>query len=107
MSEPAPIQPDRAALLRACEIMGGQAAMAAALGLADRRTVWPWFNTEGRRVPEEYCAELERLTSLRGQPVLSDELRPDVRWARVVDASWPNAHGRPCVDVARPAAQAA
>lgn len=97
----------RAALLRACDLLGGQAAMAEALGIEDRRTVWPWMNLAGRRVPQEYCPDLERLTYAVGQPVLCEALRPDLRWVRVTDPNWPHGQGRPCVDVARQVKQAA
>lgn len=66
----------KAALLRAAEQLGGQAALASALGFSDRRSVWPWFNTD-RRVPAEHCPSIERAT---GGRVRCEELRPDVPW---------------------------
>ena len=33
-----------------------------------------------------------------------DQLRPDVRWARIADPTWPHPGGRPTIDVAGPAA---
>lgn len=38
---------------------------------------------------------------------LAQELRPDVRWQRVADATWPHPAGRPCIDVAAPQREAA
>lgn len=70
---------ERAALQRAADILGGQAALAFACGYDDRRHVWPWFNT-ARRVPAEKCPVIERATSERGSPVRCEELRPDVPW---------------------------
>ena len=74
-----PLTPERRALLRAAEILGGQSALASACGYPDRRHVWPWFNTD-RRVPAEKCPAIERATREKGQPVLCEELRPDVAW---------------------------
>ena len=57
--------------------------------------------------------------TLRPRPLLAESwravdpltwefsLRPDVRWARVPDAGWPHPDGRPCIDVAAPAEEAA
>lgn len=70
---------EKAALHRAAEVLGGQAAVAAALGYDDRRHVWPWFNTD-RKFPAEHCPALERATRAAGKPVLCEELRPDVAW---------------------------
>jgi DNA-binding transcriptional regulator YdaS (Cro superfamily) len=68
--------PEKAALHRAKQILGGQAALAAACGFPDRRHVWPWFNTE-RKVPAEHCPAIERATN---GAVRCEELRPDVEW---------------------------
>jgi DNA-binding transcriptional regulator YdaS (Cro superfamily) len=76
--------PEKAALRRAAERLGGQAALASALGFANRTAVWPWFNT-ARRVPAEYCPTIERLTRERAkcpeEVVTCEELRPDVQWS--------------------------
>lgn len=72
--------PEKQALRRAAEVIGGQAALATALGFNDRRNVWPWFNDPRRRVPAEHCPAIERATRERGAPVLCEELRPDVAW---------------------------
>lgn len=71
--------PEKLALQRAADILGGQAAIAAVCGYSDRRAVWPWFNTD-RRVPPEKCLNIERATRERGEPVLCEDLRPDVEW---------------------------
>ena len=71
------ISPEKQALRRAADLLGGQAALAARLGFANRTGVWPWFNTE-RRVPAEYCPAIEAAT---GGEVKCEELRPDVAWS--------------------------
>ncbi len=76
---PMQITPEKAALIRATEILGGQAALASVLNYEDRRHVWPWLNTD-RRFPPEHCPLVERATRDKGQPVLCEELRPDVAW---------------------------
>lgn len=76
--------PEKAALIRAAEVVGGQAALASAIGFTDRRHVWPWFNTD-RRVPAEHCPAIERATRERGSPVLCEELRPDIPWSVLRD----------------------
>lgn len=49
-----------------------------------------------RRVPSARCPEIERLTD--GQiPV--ELLRPDLRWHRKPQRSWPHPKGRPLLDV--------
>lgn len=67
------------ALRRAAKVLGGQAALAVAIGYSDRRHVWPWFNTD-RQIPAEHCPAIERATRELGQVVTCEELRPDVPW---------------------------
>lgn len=74
------LSPEKAALQRAANILGGQAAMASVLGYSDRRGVWAWFNTD-RRFPAEHCPAIEKATRERGEVVRCEELRPDVSWA--------------------------
>lgn len=74
-----PLAAEKAALTRAAKVLGGQAALAAAIGFSDRRHVWPWFNTD-RRIPAEHCPAIERATRAAGEPVTCEELRPDVAW---------------------------
>lgn len=68
--------PEKQALHRAAEIVGGMASLARLLGYADRRNVWPWFHTD-RRFPAEHCPLIESAT---GGQVRCEDLRPDVRW---------------------------
>ena len=72
---------EKAALQRAADVLGGQAALASACGYPDRRHVWPWFNTD-RRVPAEKCPAIEQATLAKGadKVVRCEELRPDVQW---------------------------
>lgn len=72
--------PEKAALAKAAQVLGGQAALAVACGFPDRRHVWPWFNTD-RKVPAERCPSIEAATREKGTPVLCEELRPDVNWS--------------------------
>lgn len=74
------LPPEKQALYRAAEVLGGQAALATILGYSDRRNVTPWFST-GRAFPAEHCPAIERATRLRGKPVTCEELRPGVDWA--------------------------
>jgi DNA-binding transcriptional regulator YdaS (Cro superfamily) len=53
--------------------------MASALGVK-QPTISEWLRGD-RRVPAERCPEIERATRDRGQPVLCEELRPDVAWS--------------------------
>jgi DNA-binding transcriptional regulator YdaS (Cro superfamily) len=72
--------PEKAALHRAARVLGGQAALASLLGYADRRGVWPYFNTD-RRFPAEHCPAVERATRAKGEVVTCEELCPGVDWA--------------------------
>jgi DNA-binding transcriptional regulator YdaS (Cro superfamily) len=87
--------PEKDALRRAADILGGQAALASVLGYSDRRGVWPYFHTD-RQFPAEHCPKVEQVTRERGQPVLCEELRPDVPWSvlREQSADWDGAERR-------------
>jgi DNA-binding transcriptional regulator YdaS (Cro superfamily) len=80
------LTPERAALKRAADILGGQSALASALGYSDRRNVTPWFKSDGPRFPAEHCPTLERATREAPphpdglKPVTCEELRSDVPW---------------------------
>lgn len=53
-------------------------------------------------------APLERYPAIElalGGAVTCEQLRPDVRWLRLPDPTWPHAAGRPVIDVARPVAE--
>lgn len=74
---------------------GGITKLAAALG----ESVQAVTNWRVRRAPSDRCPNIEQATAGR---VTCESLRPDVRWARVPDPSWPHPEGRPCIDVAAP-----
>lgn len=74
--------------------LGGPTAVARMCGVK-APSVLQW-----KAVPPERCPSIERATEGRFP---CEELRPDVRWFRVPDAEWPW-RGRPCIDVAAPAA---
>lgn len=57
--------------------------------------------TRRRPAPPDRCPDIERATAGR---VTVEELRPDIRWQRIPDPTWPHPAGRPCIDVARPLA---
>lgn len=74
---------ERAALRLAADNLGGQAALASALGYSDRRNVAPWFKDGGPRFPAEHCPKVEMATRALGDPakvVICEDLRRDVRW---------------------------
>lgn len=80
------LSPEKRALHKAAEVLGGQAAFAVVLGYGDRRNVSPWFTTD-RKFPAEHCLVTERATRAvaeeRSDPslvVICEELRPDVAW---------------------------
>lgn len=60
---------------KAARIVGSQSALATALGIT-KAAVWQW-KTDGRSVPIEHCASIERLTA---GAVTRQELRPDDYW---------------------------
>jgi DNA-binding transcriptional regulator YdaS (Cro superfamily) len=64
------------AIRRACELVGGQSALARLLNIAPP-TVNEWVKGD-RRIPAERCPEIEDATDKR---VTCEELRPDVRWS--------------------------
>ena len=81
---------------------GAAARLAAQIGVHPVM-VSQWVNGI-KAVPAERCPAIERATN--GE-VTADQLRPDVIWVRVADAEWPHPEGRPCIDVAAPAREAA
>ena len=77
--------------------LGGPTAVARMLGIK-APSVIGWKG----RVPPERRPELERLK----YPGFCVEMfGDDVRWVRVPDPDWPHPDGRPCIDVAAPAAR--
>ena len=56
-----------------------------------------WANAT-KKVPPARCPAIELATAGR---VTCEEMRPDITWARIKDAGWPNAAGRPLIDHAK------
>jgi DNA-binding transcriptional regulator YdaS (Cro superfamily) len=75
----------------AAEVMGSQAALAAALGVT-RAAVSQWKDPE-RKVPAEHCPVIERETRARGVAVTCEQLRPDVAWDVLRMQATPRDHG--------------
>lgn len=82
--------------------LGGPTRVASLVGVSVP-AVHQW-STGLRKIPPDRCPGIERATDGR---FTVEALRPDVRWARVPDAGWPHPDGRPCIDVAAPADEAA
>lgn len=57
-----------------------------------------------RKTPPDRCPSIEQATNGK---VTCDELRPDVRWHRIPDPTWPHPDGRPAIDVAGQVREAA
>lgn len=72
--------PEKQALIRAAQVLGGQAAVAYACGYTDRRWVSRWFSADNGKAPAEKCPAIERATRAKGSAVTCEELRPDVAW---------------------------
>ena len=70
----------RAAMLRAAQLLGGQAALASAIGYPDRRNVAPWMAGD-RPLSPIRCVAIEQATA---GAVTRQDLRPD-DWAAI----WP------------------
>ena len=84
--------PDTSPLGRAIKAAGSIAALAERIGVtASAPSMW---KARGE-VPMPHCAPIERETG-----VACEELRPDLRWYRVKDKTWPHPSGRPLLDVA-------
>ena len=81
---------------------GAQAALARRAS-CHPQLVWQWARMV-RPVPPERCPSIEIATDGK---VTVGELRPDINWQRVPDPLWPHPDGRPCIDVAAPAREAA
>jgi DNA-binding transcriptional regulator YdaS (Cro superfamily) len=74
------------------EALGGPAAVSRMLKIKSPSVIG-W----GDRIPAERCADLERASNSK---FAVETMRPDVRWVRVPDQTWPNPLGRPCIDIA-------
>lgn len=73
--------PEKLAIRRAAEIVGGQAALATLCGYRNRQMVWLWLNDDSRKVPIEKCPVIERATAAKGERIRREEIRPDVQWS--------------------------
>lgn len=76
-------------------------AAARALGLNEQYLYQ--LLTKRRKAPLERYPAIEK--ALQGAATC-EQLRPDVRWMRMPDPTWPHPAGRPVIDVARPVATA-
>lgn len=72
---------------RAAQVVGSLASLADRLDVS-RGAVWQWLDPE-RKVPFEHCIEIERITRELGDPVLCEELRPDIDWAYLRNSAAP------------------
>lgn len=68
-------QTPKTALQEAIEKAGGASELARTLGLSGHQVVYQWGL---KRVPAEYCIQLEKLTGVR-----CEALRPDMDWGVV------------------------
>ena len=80
----------------ACARVGGPASLARAVQVTPPM-VTQWLRGI-RSVSPDRCPQIERATS---GAVSCETLRPDVRWSRIPDPTWPHPAGRPVIDVAR------
>lgn len=76
--------------------------LAERLGVS-KAAISQWLG-EGGLPPPDRCPAIERATDGR---MTCEALRPDINWQRVPDPAWPHPDGRPCIDVAAPAREAA
>lgn len=89
------------ALARAVDLVGGQVALAAAIGLK-QQNIWNWLNRGEGVAPADHCAAIERAADGK---VRRWDLRPN-DWWRI----WPEligANGAPAVPESTPATQGA
>lgn len=76
---------------KAAKVLHGLAALASQIG-ESQQTVSNW---KARGVPSARCPSIELATA---GVVTCEELRPDIRWVRILDKRWPHPKGRPLVD---------
>lgn len=57
-----------------------------------------------KAIPEHHCPTIELATEGRFR---CEEMRPDSPWRRIPDKNWPNPKGRPVLDFAAAAKEAA
>ncbi|MBB3691476.1 YdaS family helix-turn-helix protein [Sphingomonas sp. BK580] len=63
-------------LARAVELLGGQAAVARLVGVA-QPSVWKWLR-RGKHLPGEHVLKLEKALQEIGSPINRHDLRPDL-----------------------------
>lgn len=80
------------------DTLGGPAAVARMVGCRSPSVI-EWRT---RGIPVERCPLIERATN--GAHTV-ETLRPDAKWSRIPDPTWPHPAGRPVIDVARPVAE--
>lgn len=74
---------------------GAQSQLAAQI-VAQPQLVWQWANRV-KQVPADRCPAIERASD---GACTCEELRPDLKWRRVADETWPwHAAGRPLLDL--------
>lgn len=81
------------AITKAIDHFDSAADFASAVGVSPQFV--SQIKGKDRRWPTERCPDVEKVTN--GE-VTCEELRPDLNWVRIPDASWPNPKGRPLVD---------
>ena len=77
----------KTALIKACNVVGGQAALARLLGIKPP-SVNQWVR-DGRPIPAERCPDIEKLTH---GAVRCEDLRPDVDWTYLRGTNCPRDH---------------
>lgn len=80
---------------------GTAAALARTIGVSPVMVVQ--WSSGAKSIPSDRCPALERASEGK---VTCEEMRPDVVWHRVPDATWPHPDGRPLIDVAANATKA-
>lgn len=73
-------QRQRAALGRACKIVGSQSELARLLGGKVKQAHVHWWLETGR-VPARHCPAIERETKARGQAIRCEDLCDQADWA--------------------------
>lgn len=76
---------------------GRGAAAAVARSLSIHPVMISQWAANLKAVPAARCPDIERATD---GAVTCEAMRPNARWVRVPDASWPHPKGRPLLDVA-------
>lgn len=93
---------ERSPIERAIAKVGTAAVLAEALDVSVQ-AIGQW-KAGARPIPAERCLAIERETA---GTVTCEELLPSASWVRVKDKDWPHPKGRPLLDLAKPAPEAA